>query len=51
MFSAAQYRAWLARYPQEQSLYARFLDFLVAQKDYASRAAIGRGLSQAISGR
>ena len=35
-FSAAQYRAWLARYPQEQSLYARFLDFLVAQKDYAA---------------
>ncbi len=36
MFSAAQYRAWLARYPQEQSLYARFLDFLVAQKEYAA---------------
>ena len=35
-FSAAQYRAWLARYPQEQSLYARFLEFLVAQKDYAA---------------
>ena len=35
-FSVAQYRAWLARYPQEQSLYARFLDFLVAQKDYAA---------------
>jgi predicted Zn-dependent protease len=34
-FSTAQYRAWLARYPQEPSLYARFLDFLVAQKDYA----------------
>ena len=33
--SVAQYRAWLARYPQEQSLYARFLDFLVAQKNYA----------------
>jgi cellulose synthase operon protein C len=35
-FSAAQYRAWLARYGQEQSLYPRFLDFLVAQKDYAA---------------
>ncbi|MGC2182598.1 MAG: hypothetical protein WA637_04910 [Terriglobales bacterium] len=35
-FSAAQYRAWLARYPQEQSLYARVLEFLVAQKDYAA---------------
>jgi cellulose synthase operon protein C len=35
-FSVAQYRAWLARYPQEQSLYPRFLDFLVAQKEYAA---------------
>ncbi len=35
-FSVAQYRAWLARYPQEQSLYARFLDFMVAQKEYAA---------------
>ena len=35
-FSVAQYRAWLARYPKEQSLYARFLDFLVAQKEYAA---------------
>ncbi len=35
-FSVTQYRAWLARYPQEQSLYARFLDFLVSQKDYAA---------------
>jgi len=26
-FSAAQYRAWLARYPQERSLYPRYLDF------------------------
>ena len=29
--SLTQYRAWLARYPQEQSLYSRFLNFLVAQ--------------------
>jgi len=28
-YSAGQYRAWLACYPQEQSLYARFLDYLV----------------------
>jgi predicted Zn-dependent protease len=34
--SAAQYRAWIARYPQEPSLYARFLQFLVAQKEYAA---------------
>ena len=34
--SIPQYRAWIARYPQEQSLYARFLQFLVAQKEYAA---------------
>jgi tetratricopeptide (TPR) repeat protein len=32
--SIAQYRAWIARYPGEQSLYARCLEFLVAQKEY-----------------
>jgi cellulose synthase operon protein C len=34
--SIAHYRAWIARYPQEQSLYLRFLHFLVAQKEYSS---------------
>jgi tetratricopeptide (TPR) repeat protein len=34
--SIAQYRAWIARYPQEQSLYTRFLQFLVSQKEYAA---------------
>jgi len=34
--SIAQYRAWIAHYPQEQSLYARFLQYLVAQKEYAA---------------
>ncbi len=34
--SIAQYRAWIARYPQEQSLYARFLQFLVAQREYSA---------------
>jgi predicted Zn-dependent protease len=34
--SIAQYRAWITRYPQEHSLYARFLRFLVAQKEYAA---------------
>src|SRR5215471_11396585 len=34
--SIAQYRAWIARYRQETSLYARFLQFLVAQKEYAA---------------
>jgi hypothetical protein len=34
--SIAQYRAWIARYSQEPSLYARFLQFLVAQKEYSA---------------
>jgi tetratricopeptide (TPR) repeat protein len=34
--SISQYRAWIARYPQERSLYARFLQFLVAQKEYSA---------------
>jgi predicted Zn-dependent protease len=32
--SIAQYRAWLARYPLEGTLYARFLDYLISQKEY-----------------
>jgi len=38
--SIAQYRAWIARYPQESSLYARFLQFLVAQKEYATASQL-----------
>jgi tetratricopeptide (TPR) repeat protein len=34
--SIAQYRAWIKRYPDETSLYARFLQFLVAEKEYAA---------------
>jgi cellulose synthase operon protein C len=34
--SLVQYRAWIARYPGEQSLYARFLQFLVAEKEYSA---------------
>lgn len=33
--SIKQYQAWIARYPAESSLYARFIEFLVAQKEYA----------------
>jgi hypothetical protein len=29
-----QYRAWIKRYPAETSLYARYLQFLVAEKNY-----------------
>ncbi len=34
--SIAQYHAWIARYPNEASLYSRFLEYLVAQKEYAA---------------
>ena len=34
--SLAQYRAWIARYPGEESLYARFLQFLVTEKEYSA---------------
>ena len=34
--AAVHYRAWIARYPGVQSLYARFLEFLVENKDYAT---------------
>ncbi len=32
--SLAQYRAWIARYPQEEVLYGRFLEYLVSEKEY-----------------
>jgi tetratricopeptide (TPR) repeat protein len=34
--SVAQYRSWIGRYPKEPSLYLRFLDFLLAQKEYSA---------------
>jgi tetratricopeptide (TPR) repeat protein len=30
----ATYRAWIARYPGQEHLYVRFLDFLVTQKEF-----------------
>jgi predicted Zn-dependent protease len=41
--SVAQYRDWIARYPQEQSLYVRFLQYLVAQKEYAAAGQLIAG--------
>jgi predicted Zn-dependent protease len=38
--SIVQYRACIQRYPQEQSLYARFMEFLVSQKEYAAAAQL-----------
>ena len=35
-FSIAQFRAWISRYAKESSLYARVLEFLVVQKEYAA---------------
>ena len=34
--SVAQYRSWLARYPQEPSLYPRFLEYLISIKDFSA---------------
>lgn len=34
--SIAQYRAWIARYPNEPSLYGRFLEFLVSEKEFSA---------------
>ncbi|HKE07705.1 MAG TPA: hypothetical protein VKB48_07725 [Candidatus Acidoferrum sp.] len=30
----ATYRAWIARYPSDEGLYARYLEYLVAQKEF-----------------
>ena len=38
--SIAQYRAWIARYPDEPSLYARFLQFLVVEKEYSTAGEV-----------
>ena len=38
--SMAQYRAWIVRYPHEPSLYVRYLQFLVAQKEYGAAAQL-----------
>jgi tetratricopeptide (TPR) repeat protein len=34
--SIAQFRGWLARYPKEQSLYARYLQFLISAKEFGA---------------
>ena len=38
--SIAQYHAWIARFPNEASLYGRFLEFMVTQKDYAAASQL-----------
>jgi predicted Zn-dependent protease len=44
--SIAQYRAWIARYPSEQSLYARFLQFLVSEKEYPAATQLIAGYTR-----
>jgi cellulose synthase operon protein C len=34
--SIANYKAWIARYPKEEQLYSRFLNYLVDQKEFAA---------------
>jgi len=48
--SIGQYRAWIARYPQESSLYARFLQFLVAQKEYSAASQLISSYSRQVPG-
>jgi predicted Zn-dependent protease len=38
--SIANYRAWIARYPKEPQLYSRFLDYLIAQKEFSAAAQL-----------
>ncbi len=38
--SAIQYRSWLARYPREEALYGRFLEFLISEKEYAAATQV-----------
>ena len=38
--SSAQYRSWIKRYPANQSLYARFMEFLITQKDYSAATVL-----------
>ncbi len=38
--SIAQYRSWLARYPREHSLYPRFLEFLLSQREYGASSQL-----------
>src|SRR5689334_484223 len=35
-----QYNAWIARYPQEQSLYGRYFEFLLVYKDFKDAAEL-----------
>ncbi len=37
---AAQYRSWIKRYPANQTLYARFMEFLITRKEYAAATAL-----------
>src|SRR5215469_3852437 len=38
--SIAQYRAWIARYPNEPSLYGRFLEFLVSAREFPAASRL-----------
>ncbi len=43
----AQYRAWIARYPQESAAYTRFFDYAVAKKQFAAAEEALAGHSKA----
>jgi len=48
--SDALYRAWIASYPKESSLYARYFEFLLAQKEYPRAAEIITAYRKAFPG-
>ncbi len=48
--SLAQYRAWINRYPKEASLYSRFLEYLVSQKEYAAANQLIAGYQKQFPG-
>ena len=46
----AQYRAWIARYPHEASLYVRFFQFLLRQKNYSAATSLITDYQQQFAG-
>ncbi|HJZ62897.1 MAG TPA: hypothetical protein VKD70_01160 [Candidatus Acidoferrum sp.] len=46
----ATYRAWIARYPNDESLYARFLECLVEQKEFDAATQIVSSYQKAFPG-
>ena len=46
----ATYRAWIARYPSDEGLYARFLEYLVAQQEFEAATRLIASYQKAFPG-